>query len=82
MLFRCLGMGVQRREPARAPPVTASLDGRAVLITGAAGGLGRTIATALARHGAGLLLVDIDAPGFRIVRQLDTRSRTERSLPW
>jgi short-subunit dehydrogenase len=68
MLFRCLGMGIQRRAPALATTVTASLDGRAVLITGAAGGLGRTIATALARHGAGLLLVDIDAPRLLEVR--------------
>lgn len=37
------------------------IAGRHVLITGAAGGLGTTIATALSREGAVLLLVDIDA---------------------
>jgi short-subunit dehydrogenase len=41
--------------------VTASLQGRSVLITGAAGGLGSAIASALSRAGASLLLVDIDA---------------------
>ncbi|HEY8755794.1 MAG TPA: SDR family NAD(P)-dependent oxidoreductase [Candidatus Dormibacteraeota bacterium] len=41
--------------------MTSALQGRSVLITGAAGGLGATIATALARRGASLLLVDINA---------------------
>jgi short-subunit dehydrogenase len=38
--------------------------GRSVVITGAAGGLGSTIAEALSRRGARLLLVDIDAAGL------------------
>jgi short-subunit dehydrogenase len=42
----------------------ASLEGRSAVITGAAGGLGRAIATALDRQGARLLLVDIDADGL------------------
>ncbi len=39
----------------------AVIAGRHVLITGAAGGLGTTIATSLSRRGVTLMLVDIDA---------------------
>jgi short-subunit dehydrogenase len=38
-----------------------AISGRHMLITGAAGGLGTTIATSLSRRGAVLMLVDIDA---------------------
>jgi NAD(P)-dependent dehydrogenase (short-subunit alcohol dehydrogenase family) len=38
------------------------LTGRRVLITGAAGGIGTTIASACASLGAGLVLVDLEAP--------------------
>ncbi len=38
-----------------------AIDGRHVLLTGAAGGLGTTIATALSPRGAVMMLVDIDA---------------------
>jgi short-subunit dehydrogenase len=48
------------------PPVA----GRHVLITGAAGGLGTTIATALSRRGAMLMLVDIDAARLLSLREL------------
>jgi short-subunit dehydrogenase len=48
--------------------VNVPLQGRSVLITGAAGGLGSTMATALARRGASLLLVDIDAPALLSLR--------------
>ena len=41
-----------------------TLRGRSVLITGAAGGLGRTMAAELASAGARLLLVDLDAAGL------------------
>ena len=47
------------------PPVA----GRHVLITGAAGGLGTTIATALSRRGAMLMLVDIDAARLLSLRE-------------
>jgi len=41
--------------------VTAAVTGRTVVITGAGGGLGATLATALRGRGRSLLLVDIDA---------------------
>ena len=50
---------------ARPDPVA----GRSVLITGAAGGLGTTIATALSRQGALLMLVDIDAAALLALRE-------------
>ncbi|HSP65844.1 MAG TPA: SDR family oxidoreductase [Candidatus Deferrimicrobium sp.] len=49
---------------ARPDPVA----GRSVLITGAAGGLGTTIATSLSQRGAALMLVDIDAAGLLSLR--------------
>jgi short-subunit dehydrogenase len=48
----------------------ASLEGRSAVITGAAGGLGRAIATALDRQGARLLVVDIDADGLADIASL------------
>ena len=39
----------------------AGLDGKIVLITGAAKGIGRATALAFAREGARLALLDIDA---------------------
>lgn len=41
--------------------------GRRVLVTGAAGGLGRAMAEGFASHGAALVLADIDAEGVRAV---------------
>ncbi len=43
--------------------MSAELEGRAVLVTGAASGIGRAIAGKFAARGARLLLVDIDADG-------------------
>lgn len=40
------------------------LNGRAVLLTGAAGGIGSALARQLAGHGARLALVDLDAAGL------------------
>jgi short-subunit dehydrogenase len=61
--------------PAGGDPVTppsvgdAPVAGRHVLITGAAGGLGTTIATDLSSQGAILLLVDIDAARLLSLRE-------------
>lgn len=44
--------------------VRAAVDGRAVLLTGAAGGIGRALAASLAGAGGWLLLVDIDPGGL------------------
>jgi NAD(P)-dependent dehydrogenase (short-subunit alcohol dehydrogenase family) len=41
------------------------LDGRVAFVTGAAAGIGRAAAIALAREGAGLFITDIDMPGVR-----------------
>jgi len=41
--------------------MTRMLEGEAVLVTGAGGGIGRAIAAMAARHGAAVLVTDIDA---------------------
>ncbi len=46
----------------------AHFDGKTVLVTGAAGGLGRATATLLAREGARLALTDIDEAGLIATR--------------
>lgn len=45
------------------------LSGKAALVTGAAQGIGRAIAAALAREGAAVALVDVDAEGVRRAAQ-------------
>ena len=45
------------------------IEGRNVLLTGAAGGLGSTIATSLSQRGALLMLVDIDAAALLSLRE-------------
>ncbi len=45
-------------------PEQGALDGRVILITGAAGGIGRAVARGCGRHGAQLLLLDHDERGL------------------
>lgn len=45
-------------------PASELLEDRVILITGAANGIGRSVALACARHGARTLLVDIDKKGL------------------
>ena len=47
--------------------MTASLDGRSALVTGAARGIGAAVATALAAHGAHVVVADIDEAGAQQV---------------
>ena len=42
-----------------------SLDGKVLLITGAAGGIGRTTAIECSRLGASLILTDINEEGLK-----------------
>jgi len=47
------------------------LNGKTIIVTGAARGLGQAIAVAAAREGANLALIDIDADGLRdVVREV------------
>lgn len=54
-----LAQAIANYQPAR-----NFLDGRLVVITGAANGIGRAVARACARHGAQTLLIDIDRKGL------------------
>jgi hypothetical protein len=49
--------------------VSASLQNRVIVVTGAANGIGNALALALAAEGAGLVLVDIDADGLSALRR-------------
>jgi rhamnulose-1-phosphate aldolase/alcohol dehydrogenase len=51
-----------------APP-PAELAGRIVVVTGAASGIGRTVAVELARRGAHLVLCDLDGDGLEATRE-------------
>src|SRR5215472_2830866 len=52
-------------ESDTAPILARRLDGRVVILTGAAAGIGRVFARRLAREGARLSLVDLDADAVR-----------------
>ena len=45
------------------------LDGRVAVITGAASGIGRALARALANKGCRLALVDVDQPGLTMLQE-------------
>lgn len=45
------------------------LNGRVVLITGAASGFGRACASTFAKHGAKLVLGDVDKKGLEVVKK-------------
>lgn len=51
-----------------------AIDGAAVLVTGAANGIGKALATALARRGSDVALADRDEPGIRALAQQLTAS--------
>ena len=51
-----------------------SIDGRVAFVTGAASGIGRAAAIALAREGARVMVTDIDAPGGRETAAMITGS--------
>ncbi|WP_157220795.1 SDR family NAD(P)-dependent oxidoreductase [Flavisphingomonas formosensis] len=58
------------------------LLGGAALITGAAGGIGRAMATAFSRAGAKVALVDADRGGLGIVaREINAAGGTALSVP-
>lgn len=61
-------------------PRTKPIDGELVLITGAGGGLGRLFAQEFAKHGAELVLWDIDGGSneqtAKLVRELGGRAQT------
>lgn len=57
------------------------LDNRTAIVTGAGGGVGRGIATALAKEGANIAVVDIDFDGAReTVAQLDALGATALAI--
>lgn len=61
-------------------PRTKPIDGELVLITGAGGGLGRLFAQEFAKHGADVVLWDIDGSSneqtAKLVRELGGRAQT------
>lgn len=57
------------------------LDGRVVLVTGAAGGIGRALAAAFAAQGAQLVLVDRDADQLRSLAKQLAGQGTVLALP-
>ncbi len=59
----------------------SGLDGRGVMVTGAAGGIGREVARAFAAAGAKVMVVDLSEPACReVVDELDGSGHTFRAL--
>ncbi len=60
------------------------IEGKVALVTGAASGIGRATAIALADAGAAVVIADIDECGARdsqrIIRQPDSRCDTRRNM--
>jgi NAD(P)-dependent dehydrogenase (short-subunit alcohol dehydrogenase family) len=50
-------------------PAASGLEGKVVVVTGAAGGIARSTAVAFGREGARLVLADIDEPGLKSVTE-------------
>ena len=62
-------------------PPEKELSGHVAVVVGAAGGIGRAVAEALARSGAHLVLTDIDEGGLaRVARELAERHGKDRVL--
>ena len=61
-------VAIEPRHRAFAPGTYPGIEGRVVLNTGGASGIGLAMANAFARHGAHLVLLDIDAAGLAIAK--------------
>ena len=63
----------------RVPPTAAAMSPSVAVVTGAASGIGRATALALARAGTAVVVADVDeAGGIETVRQLEAEGATAR----
>lgn len=69
--------GLLGRELQRKPEGQGRLEGRVIIVTGAAQGIGRAIALKLASEGTNLVLADINEKGLQEVSNELARFRTE-----